>query len=182
MDDNTLTYTELAYGATNAITITSAINMIRVNNLFCKDMTSPFISITANVEYIIINHVDIDSDNTSGYNAFVNIGSGTLSNFLCTSAINRNASPGHFLRNYGTVSFSYVGSIEGFLSIYNNTLPVLEIIQGLFSNPNVLRGTGSPEGSVTAGMGAVYYDRGGGANTTLYIKESGAGNAGWVAK
>jgi hypothetical protein len=43
-------------------------------------------------------------------------------------------------------------------------------------------GAGSPEGSVTAVVGSLYTRTDGGAGTTLYIKESGTGNVGWVAK
>jgi hypothetical protein len=43
-------------------------------------------------------------------------------------------------------------------------------------------GTGTPEGSVTAVVGSVYTRDDGGAGTTLYIKESGTGDTGWVAK
>jgi hypothetical protein len=40
----------------------------------------------------------------------------------------------------------------------------------------------SPEGVVTAPVGSLYTRTNGGAGTTLYIKESGTGNTGWVAK
>lgn len=43
-------------------------------------------------------------------------------------------------------------------------------------------GAGSPEGVLTAVVGSMYTRTDGGANTTLYIKESGTGNTGWVAK
>lgn len=43
-------------------------------------------------------------------------------------------------------------------------------------------GAGTPEGVVTAVVGSMYTDTTGGAGTTLYIKESGTGNTGWVAK
>jgi hypothetical protein len=43
-------------------------------------------------------------------------------------------------------------------------------------------GTGSPEGVVTAPVGTAYLRDDGGAGTTLYVKDSGAGNTGWVAK
>lgn len=43
-------------------------------------------------------------------------------------------------------------------------------------------GAGSPEGTVTANVGSLYTRTNGGAGTTLYVKESGAGNTGWVAK
>lgn len=42
-------------------------------------------------------------------------------------------------------------------------------------------GAGSPEGVVTAQVGARYYRTDGAAGTTLYVKESGAGNVGWRA-
>jgi hypothetical protein len=43
-------------------------------------------------------------------------------------------------------------------------------------------GAGTPEGAVTAPVGSLFTRTDGGANTTLYIKESGVGNTGWVAK
>lgn len=42
--------------------------------------------------------------------------------------------------------------------------------------------TGTPEGAVTAPIGSSMLRTDGGASTTLYIKESGTGNTGWVAK
>lgn len=41
---------------------------------------------------------------------------------------------------------------------------------------------GSPEGVITASIGSLAVRTDGGANTTLYVKESGTGNTGWVAK
>lgn len=44
-------------------------------------------------------------------------------------------------------------------------------------------GTGSPETVVTASPPAIYFNRSGGASTTVYLKESGVNtNTGWVAK
>jgi hypothetical protein len=43
-------------------------------------------------------------------------------------------------------------------------------------------GTGTPEAAVTAPVGAVYHRTDGGAGTSFYVKESGTGNTGWVAK
>jgi hypothetical protein len=43
-------------------------------------------------------------------------------------------------------------------------------------------GAGTPEGNVTAPVGAVYHRTDGGAGTSFYVKESGTGNTGWVAK
>lgn len=44
------------------------------------------------------------------------------------------------------------------------------------------RGSGSPEGVVTAPIGHLYLRSDGGATTTLYVKTSGTGNTGWTAK
>jgi hypothetical protein len=46
----------------------------------------------------------------------------------------------------------------------------------------LVRGTGSPEGVVTAPVGTLYERDNGGATTSLYVKTSGAGNTGWTAK
>jgi hypothetical protein len=43
-------------------------------------------------------------------------------------------------------------------------------------------GAGTPEGAVTANVGSIFLRNDGGAGTTLYVKESGTGNTGWVAK
>lgn len=46
----------------------------------------------------------------------------------------------------------------------------------------IFHGTGSPESVVTGAIGSTFHRTDGGASTTLYVKESGAGNTGWVAK
>ena len=53
---------------------------------------------------------------------------------------------------------------------------------GWSSGPRDMSGTGSPEGVVTAPKGSLWRRTDGGASTTLYVKESGSGNTGWVAK
>jgi len=56
----------------------------------------------------------------------------------------------------------------------------------LIDNPAVAQGeysgVGSPEGVITATVGARYRRTDGGALTSFYVKESGTGNTGWVAK
>lgn len=43
-------------------------------------------------------------------------------------------------------------------------------------------GSGTPEGTLSAAVGSLYMRTDGGAGTSLYVKESGSGNTGWVAK
>jgi hypothetical protein len=51
------------------------------------------------------------------------------------------------------------------------------------ANLGISRGTGSPEGVVTALVGSLYIRTDGGASTTLYVKESSpTPTTGWVAK
>lgn len=59
---------------------------------------------------------------------------------------------------------------------------VEEIVNDVVDISFIKRGTGSPEGVVYAGVGSIFLRRDGGAGTTLYVKESGTGNTGWVAK
>ena len=53
---------------------------------------------------------------------------------------------------------------------------------GIIRPSGIISGTGTPEGSVTAPIGTLYTRLDGGASTTLYVKESGTGNTGWVGK
>ena len=50
------------------------------------------------------------------------------------------------------------------------------------SSSNVSSGSGSPEGAVTAPVGSIFLRSDGGAGTSFYVKESGTGNTGWIAK
>lgn len=48
--------------------------------------------------------------------------------------------------------------------------------------PAIFVGTGSPETVYSAQPGSIFLRRDGGAGTCFYVKESGTGNTGWVAK
>jgi len=50
------------------------------------------------------------------------------------------------------------------------------------SGAKVFSGTGTPEGNVEAGIGSIFRRTDGGAATSFYVKESGTGKTGWVAK
>lgn len=53
---------------------------------------------------------------------------------------------------------------------------------GIIQCANIITGTGSPSGVVSAGQGTLYLRSDGGAGTTLYVKETGSGTSGWAAK
>ena len=75
------------------------------------------------------------------------------------------------------------------------TLPSTGIVKDNYRTDNITQldytkfpihyegsGAGTPESVVNAGIGSVWHRKDGGANTCLYIKESGAGSTGWIAK
>lgn len=51
-----------------------------------------------------------------------------------------------------------------------------------YAGARIQGGANTPEGAITAPVGSLFLRTNGGANTTLYVKESGTGNTGWVAK
>lgn len=57
-----------------------------------------------------------------------------------------------------------------------------EAVHDLQHQSPIRSGEGSPEGTVTAPPGTLYTSTAGGTGITLYVKESGTGNTGWVAK
>lgn len=46
----------------------------------------------------------------------------------------------------------------------------------------IISGSGTPEGAVTAPVGSLFLRSDGGAGTSMYVKQSGASNTGWVGK
>lgn len=52
----------------------------------------------------------------------------------------------------------------------------------LKEGPQIVFGSGSPEGVVTAPVGSIYLRSDGSTSTTLYVKTSGSGSSGWTAK
>lgn len=62
--------------------------------------------------------------------------------------------------------------------------PEIQVTQSQVVNATtaVYVGAGTPEGSVAAGIGAVFLRTDGGPGTTLYMKESGVGTTGWIAR
>lgn len=69
--------------------------------------------------------------------------------------------------------------------LYDGNIQIVKsgaAIEWTDGGPIWLVGAGTPEGNVTADVGSLFTRTNGGAGTTLYVKESGTGNTGWVAK
>lgn len=72
-------------------------------------------------------------------------------------------------------------STSGAEVLSNKTLTAPKISGGS-GTATITAGTGTPEGVETATVGSLFVRTDGGAATTLYVKETGTGNTGWVAK
>ena len=68
------------------------------------------------------------------------------------------------------------------LFIKNGNLKIRNESLGISWTVGIYVVEGSPEGSLVANVGSMALRRDGGAGTVLYVKESGLGNTGWVAK
>lgn len=88
------------------------------------------------------------------------------------------------LGSVGSKSYSIYDIASANTRFIINSSGVVTINSGdLFLNTvRLFTGSGSPEGVITAPIGSLYLRTDGGANTTLYVKESGTGNTGWIAK
>lgn len=50
------------------------------------------------------------------------------------------------------------------------------------SGSRIYSGKGTPEGTLNGNVGDLYLRTDGGTSTTLYVKETGTGLTGWIAK
>lgn len=85
-------------------------------------------------------------------------------------------SRGDWISTFTTGASGTVGGLTDNprLSLRGTYIPGTDIVQ--------ISGTGTPESSVSAPVGSVYHRDDGGASTSFYVKESGTGNTGWIAK
>jgi len=71
---------------------------------------------------------------------------------------------------------------EGVNSLNRMLQTLFEEVAGDGKDTKVYYGYGTPEAVVVASIGSIYMRKDGGANTSVYIKESGTAATGWVAK
>lgn len=76
-------------------------------------------------------------------------------------------------------AFYQANNLVGFL---NANAGDIDITLDSTNNVRLVVNNGNPNSVVTAGPGSICLNRAGGASTSLYVKESGTGNTGWVAK
>jgi hypothetical protein len=96
----------------------------------------------------------------------------------CTISANTVRSPaGKFL--HGIYMPSFAANVENNITYASGT--TADIATGTSSNVKA-SGAGTPEGAINAAPGSTWSRTNGGAGTSFYIKETGTGNTGWVAK
>jgi len=92
--------------------------------------------------------------------------------------VNQDAQVGNLMVKSGANigGDAYVGRD---ISIGNDCIVLGRIKLG---SVEIIAGTGTPESAITAPIGSTFHRDDGGASTSYYVKESGTGNTGWVAK
>jgi hypothetical protein len=135
--------------------------------------------------------VMISSPNVSRFTNVINTTANTVDNSVFVSGLD---GIGYTTFNSGTAgkvsgifpatvlnsgSFRYIAKVSDL-----NASNGVTAIGGFVNSSSVIwfAGSGSPEGAVTAVVGSLWSRTNGGGGTSLYVKESGTGNTGWVAK
>lgn len=83
--------------------------------------------------------------------------------------------------NYQDFTLQTLMTPDGITKINNILRQLSQNISGDTESVRVYSGVGTPEGSVSAGVGSLYMRTDGGADTAVYRKETGSGNTGWIA-
>lgn len=102
-----------------------------------------------------------------------------------TNTVKMSFKNGRIVFGDGEVAqFGRAGSTIEAYSGSGTTLANLRAQSMLFgtASTKIISGIGDPNGAYTADVGSLFLRTNGGAGSTLYVKESGTGNTGWVAK
>jgi hypothetical protein len=141
------------------------------NCTFIKPTSTSSILLTNQADTLIENCADLINYDTPTY-ANVSVTNNSGNAYSIKTAINGANSVNPLTTNTGTV---------GNASLKWSSVAATSFLVGT-SSVTFTSDTGSPEGALTAIVGSLYTRTNGGSGTTLYIKESGTGNTGWVAK
>lgn len=137
-----------------------------------------FSSAAAQISLLIIdgsNNIQIGNNVSTGY-ASVNSGSGGVYSAVAGSSITHTVATGFKPHTDNNLDNGESGK-RWANTFSTNLRPGAGTGTVIWTS-----GTGTPEGAVTAEVGSLFTRTDGGAGTTLYVKETGSGNTGWVAK
>ena len=100
-----------------------------------------------------------------------------------TSGASISAGGGSYIMWSNGTSSRMLAPSDGVIQLTNAATTGFTRLELGATNLGISRGTGTPEGVVTALVGSLYIRTDGGASTTLYVKESSpTPSTGWVAK
>ncbi len=120
-------------------------------------------------------------NNGTGYNGYIGIGVLGASNVgLFFQTGNGAANVNMVIDVNGDVGIGIGSAVPSAKLQVSGTVKATDFAQG--AGPVWKSGSGTPEGVVTAPVGSLFSRTDGGAGTSLYVKQSGAGNTGWVGK
>jgi len=161
------------YQNSNTTTLFSVYNTSHVNILGCRQTT--YATQPTTIRYQMI------TDNVANTNYLYSFNN----KFVDTNCTIRQGNSGS-----GNVGVSWVTENNTPNSTNPNAYKLTGTNNGVATNtfapgdgtPIWTSGSGSPNGVVTAVVGSMFTRTDGGTSTTLYVKESGSGNTGWVAK
>jgi hypothetical protein len=163
----------------------TAIEMISVDNVYVNIPNGDVVSMQHAINYVMINGLQVRNPSAADY--FIYFKKATLAiSINNTSYIGTNATKLIF-----TLAAVALGKILHNNNLFPNltdfatgtgALAAIECVGGSLGVDRVIRGVGSPLNVVSAPIGTLYLRSDGGANTSIYIKESATDSTGWVAK
>lgn len=162
------------------------LSLFEINGVTVKGTLGDIIYVDHPVENLLINGLQVydNADNTKHLiNIRVGVNRLSLNNI---SYIGVNAINGIYTHDSATLNYilhnnNLMPNLATFRS-GTNALTAIEIVGGSVGSPVVIRGVGNPENNVVANIGTLYLRSDDNTESTLYVKESGVGNTGWVAK
>lgn len=83
--------------------------------------------------------------------------------------------------NYQDFTLAMLQTPDGIAKLNSILSQLSANIAGDTESVKVYQGVGTPEASIAAGVGSIYMRTDGGADTSVYRKESGSADTGWVA-
>lgn len=135
----------------------------------------------------VMNSYTSNSENYAGVFSNTSTASGSVNWGVLGAAVGSGSYVnygGYFTAGGASVNWAlYVTNAKTALGVNGyDTIAFGDVRLGSETGPLLRADDGSPEGSVTAPVGSMYLRTDGGSGSTFYVKESGTGNTGWVAK
>jgi hypothetical protein len=168
------TFLGLANTSTHVIAVGTAAAAYKTkieNCQFIKPTSTSSILLTNQANTLIMDCVDLVAYDTPTY-ADVSITNNSGNAYSVRTIVNGASVVDPLTNNTGSLGNSSLKWAGAYATTF-------------FVGPSSVKftsGSGTPENAVTAPVGSLFTRTDGGANTTLYVKESGTGNTGWVAK